>query len=186
MQLYNISYLKMYCHHSLKIHSDHIPIMFFKLMLAGIISTIYSLVMMVVLIGLIKEGVESQFCSVTTVFFCFVAGVFIVAALIHPQASFSIIERTAFDCKSLNNISRRVFLWVFFLGIHLFISWSAVLSCCTLHVDAFDSLLHRQYAQHQLGHERKQVCRFTRRSCKTKIKVRGTYLFYWRMVSVRA
>ncbi|XP_061189192.1 chitin synthase-like [Saccostrea echinata] len=56
-----------------------------QLMLAGIISTIYSLVMMVVLIGLIKEGVESQFCSVTTVFFCFVAGVFVVAALIHPQ-----------------------------------------------------------------------------------------------------
>lgn len=62
-------------------------------MLAGIISTIYSLVMMVVLIGLIKEGVESQFCSVTTVFFCFVAGVFIVAALIHPQVCFSMFEK---------------------------------------------------------------------------------------------
>lgn len=54
-------------------------------MLAGIISTIYSLVMMVVLIGLVKEGVDSQFCSVTTVFFCFVAGVFVTAAFIHPQ-----------------------------------------------------------------------------------------------------
>lgn len=96
-------------------------------MLAGIISTIYSLVMMVVLIGLIKEGVESQFCSVTTVFFCFVAGVFIVAALIHPQASFSIIERTAFDCKSLNNISRRVFLWGFFFRNSLVY----FMECCT-------------------------------------------------------
>ena len=57
-------------------------------MLAGIISTIYSLVMMVVLIGLVKEGVDSQFCSVTTVFFCFVAGVFITAAFIHPQVIF--------------------------------------------------------------------------------------------------
>ncbi|XP_048776394.2 chitin synthase chs-2-like isoform X3 [Ostrea edulis] len=56
-----------------------------QLLLAGIISTIYSLVMMVVLIGLVKEGVESKFCSVTTVFFCFVAGVFVIAALIHPQ-----------------------------------------------------------------------------------------------------
>lgn len=138
-------------------------------MLAGIISTIYSLVMMVVLIGLIKEGVESQFCSVTTVFFCFVAGVFIVAALIHPQASFSIIEITAIDCKGLYDISRHAFL--LFLGVHLFISWSALLSGCTLHVDASDSLLNRQYAQHQLGHERKQVGRFTRCSCKTKIKV---------------
>jgi hypothetical protein len=58
-----------------------------QLLLAGIISTIYSLVMMVVLIGLVKEGVESKFCSVTTVFFCFVAGVFVIAALIHPQVT---------------------------------------------------------------------------------------------------
>lgn len=95
-------------------------------MLAGIISTIYSLVMMVVLIGLIKEGVESQFCSVTTVFFCFVAGVFIVAALIHPQASFSIIERTAFDCK--NWIT---FHDVYFCGFFFRNSLVYFMECCT-------------------------------------------------------
>lgn len=140
-------------------------------MLAGIISTIYSLVMMVVLIGLIKEGVESQFCSVTTVFFCFVAGVFIVAALIHPQVCFSMFEKQHSIVKVCITFHDMHLLSFFFLGIHLFISWSAVLSGGTFHVDASDSLLHRQYAQHQLGHERKQVCRFTRSSCKTKIKV---------------
>lgn len=56
-----------------------------QLLLAAIFSTIYSLVMLVVLIGLLKEGIESQLCSVTTVFFCFVAGVFILAAIMHPK-----------------------------------------------------------------------------------------------------
>lgn len=56
-----------------------------QLLLAAIFSTIYSLVMLVVLIGLLIEGIESQFCSVTTVFFCVVAGVFIVAAIMHPM-----------------------------------------------------------------------------------------------------
>ena len=41
--------------------------------------------MLVVLIGLLIEGIESQLCSVTTVFFCFVAGVFLVTAILHPM-----------------------------------------------------------------------------------------------------
>lgn len=57
----------------------------FQLLFAAIFSTLYSLVMIVVLIGLLKEGIESQFCSVTTVFFCFVAGVFVIAAFLHPK-----------------------------------------------------------------------------------------------------
>ncbi|XP_062604879.1 chitin synthase chs-1-like [Saccostrea cucullata] len=56
-----------------------------QLLFAAILSTLYSLVMLVVLIGLLKEGVEAQFCSVTTVFFCFVAGVFVIAAFLHPK-----------------------------------------------------------------------------------------------------
>lgn len=64
----------------------------FQLLLAAIFSTIYSLVMLVVLIGLLKEGIESRFCSVTTVFFCFVAGVFIVAAIMHPMVIISFIR----------------------------------------------------------------------------------------------
>lgn len=63
-----------------------------QLLLAAIFSTIYSLVMLIVLIGLLKEGIESQLCSVTTVFFCFVAGVFILAAIMHPMEFFCILH----------------------------------------------------------------------------------------------
>jgi len=54
-------------------------------MFAGILSSVYAIVMMVVLLGVLKEAVADQFCSMTTVFLCFVVGVFIVSALLHPQ-----------------------------------------------------------------------------------------------------
>ena len=41
--------------------------------------------MMLVLVGLLKQASENGFCSVTTVFLCFVAGVFVVSAFLHPQ-----------------------------------------------------------------------------------------------------
>ena len=56
----------------------------FKLAYAAILSTIYSLVMMLVIVGLIKQAAENGFCSVTTVLMCFIAGVFVVSAFIHP------------------------------------------------------------------------------------------------------
>ena len=60
----------------------------FQLSYAGILSTAYSLVMMVVLVGLMINGAQYGFCSVTTMFLLFVAGVFIVSALLHPQVRF--------------------------------------------------------------------------------------------------
>ena len=54
-------------------------------MFAGILSTVYAIVMMIVLLGILREAVADQFCSLTTVFLCFVIGVFIVSALLHPQ-----------------------------------------------------------------------------------------------------
>ena len=54
-------------------------------MFAGILSSVYAIVMMIVLLGILKEAVTDQFCSMTTVFLCFVVGVFIVSALLHPQ-----------------------------------------------------------------------------------------------------
>jgi len=39
----------------------------------------------VVMIGLVKQAVDNGFCSVTTVFIIFVAGVFVIAAFIHPK-----------------------------------------------------------------------------------------------------
>ena len=54
---------------------------------ATILSTVYSLVMMVVLVGLLRQVAESGMCSVTAIFFVGVAGVFVLAALLHPQVS---------------------------------------------------------------------------------------------------
>ncbi|KAK7112101.1 chitin synthase chs-2-like [Littorina saxatilis] len=52
---------------------------------ATILSTMYSLVMMVVLVGLLRQIAESGMCSVTAIFFVGVAGIFCLAALLHPQ-----------------------------------------------------------------------------------------------------
>ncbi|KAK3611792.1 hypothetical protein CHS0354_014144 [Potamilus streckersoni] len=56
-----------------------------QLTFAGLLSIAYSLVMMLVLIGLAITIVEHGLCSVTAIFFIFVAGVFVISALLHPQ-----------------------------------------------------------------------------------------------------
>ncbi|XP_052237923.1 chitin synthase chs-2-like [Dreissena polymorpha] len=63
-----------------------------QLAYAAILSTVYSLVMMLVIVGLIKQAAENGFCSVTTVFLCFVAGVFIIASFLHPQEFWCIVH----------------------------------------------------------------------------------------------
>ncbi|XP_041374239.1 chitin synthase chs-2-like [Gigantopelta aegis] len=52
---------------------------------AAILSIIYALVMMVVLVGLIKQIAENGFCSVSTIFLVTLAGIFVISAIIHPQ-----------------------------------------------------------------------------------------------------
>ena len=49
------------------------------------LSTVYALVMMIVIVGLMKETIEAGFCSITTYFLLFVASAFIIAAILHPQ-----------------------------------------------------------------------------------------------------
>ncbi|XP_045180107.2 chitin synthase chs-2-like [Mercenaria mercenaria] len=63
-----------------------------QLAFAAILSTIYSLAMMLVIVGLIKQIADNGICSVTTIFLCFVAGVFVVAAFVHPQEFWCIIH----------------------------------------------------------------------------------------------
>ncbi|XP_053386745.1 chitin synthase chs-2-like isoform X3 [Mercenaria mercenaria] len=63
-----------------------------QLAYAAILSTIYSLVMMLVIVGLLKQAADNGFCSVTTVFLCFVVGVFVLAAFIHPQEFWCILH----------------------------------------------------------------------------------------------
>ena len=48
--------------------------------------------MMVVIVGLLKQAAELQFDSITTVFLVFVAGVFVIAAFIHPQVKYLIFN----------------------------------------------------------------------------------------------
>ncbi|XP_045178584.2 chitin synthase chs-2-like isoform X3 [Mercenaria mercenaria] len=57
----------------------------YQLNLAAALSIVYSLVMMIVLVGLIRESVEDGFCSVITLFLLFVSGVFVTAGLTHPK-----------------------------------------------------------------------------------------------------
>lgn len=61
---------------------------FFQLQYAAILSSIYVIVMVVVLIGVIRASVTEGLCSMTTIFLLFVAGVFVIAALIHPKVPY--------------------------------------------------------------------------------------------------
>ena len=63
--------------------------------------------MMVVVVGILKEGIESGWCSVTTVFICFVAGIFIIGGILHPMV-----------CELY--VIRAVSLIVFSLPFHTF------------------------------------------------------------------
>ncbi|XP_061173520.1 chitin synthase chs-2-like [Saccostrea echinata] len=56
-----------------------------QLTIASVISAIYALMMVVVLFGLIIDAINSEFCSVTSYFFCYVAGAFLLAAIMHPM-----------------------------------------------------------------------------------------------------
>ena len=65
----------------------------FQLNYAGILSTGYSLVMMIVLVGLLINAADNGFCSVTTIFLLFVAGVFVISAFLHPRVSLSSLQK---------------------------------------------------------------------------------------------
>nr|KAG5714920.1 hypothetical protein BaRGS_000408 [Batillaria attramentaria] len=58
---------------------------------ATILSMLYSLVMMIVLVGLLRQMAESGMCSVTAIFFVGVAGIFLIAAFLHPQEFLNIL-----------------------------------------------------------------------------------------------
>ena len=78
-----------------------------QLAYAAVLSTIYSLVMMLVIVGLLKQAADNGFCSVTTLFLCFVAGVFILAAFIHPQVTSVPIPRD-FDVIVFGNTTSTI------------------------------------------------------------------------------
>ena len=63
----------------------HEHVLLFQLAYSAILSTLYTLLQMIVFIGLLKEAASAGFCSVTTVFLALVAGIFLVSAIMHPQ-----------------------------------------------------------------------------------------------------
>ncbi|CAG2184876.1 CHS1 [Mytilus edulis] len=91
-----------------------------QLLFAGILSAIYSIVMLLVLVGIIKEAAEEEFCSVTTVFLCFVAGVFIISAVLHPK-EFSCIMHGILYFVSIPSMS--MLLVLYSLGNLHVVSW---------------------------------------------------------------
>ncbi|KAK7493294.1 hypothetical protein BaRGS_00015420, partial [Batillaria attramentaria] len=56
-----------------------------QLLYAAILSIAYSLLMMLVLVGLLKQASEFGFCSVTTIFVSGVVAIFLLSAIFHPQ-----------------------------------------------------------------------------------------------------
>ncbi|XP_052079667.1 chitin synthase chs-2-like [Mytilus californianus] len=56
-----------------------------QLQFAAILSCIYAIVMAIVLLGVIRDAINDGLCSVTTIFIMFVAGVFVISAILHPQ-----------------------------------------------------------------------------------------------------
>lgn len=60
-------------------------VLYMKLKFAAVLSVMYSLIMMIVLVGLLQQGLDKGICSVTIQFTIFVGGVFLTTALLHPK-----------------------------------------------------------------------------------------------------
>lgn len=72
--------------------------LYLQIYYSGFLSTVYSLLMIVLLIGLIIEAKQSDFCSISTFFFAFVVGVFCFSALLHPT-----VKTSGFKFLALQN-----------------------------------------------------------------------------------
>ncbi|CAC5365455.1 CHS1 [Mytilus coruscus] len=62
-----------------------------QLKFAAILSCIYGIVMLIGLIGVVRDAVDIGFCSITTIFIIFETGVFIISAILHPKEFLCII-----------------------------------------------------------------------------------------------
>ncbi|KAL5005923.1 hypothetical protein ScPMuIL_017081 [Solemya velum] len=91
-----------------------------QLAYAAILSVAYSLVMMLVFVGLMLEVSEAGACSVTSVFLILVAGVFVFSALIHPQ-EFSCIIHGFLYFLAIPSMS--MLLMIYSLGNLHVVSW---------------------------------------------------------------
>ncbi|XP_071123865.1 chitin synthase chs-2-like [Mytilus edulis] len=97
-----------------------------QLAYAAIVSILYALVMMIVIVGLIKEAVVAQWCSVTTIFLLFVASAFVLSAMLHPQEIGCIFHGFIYF---LAIPSMSMLLMIYALGNINDISWGTRDSC---------------------------------------------------------
>ncbi|XP_076094769.1 chitin synthase chs-2-like isoform X3 [Mytilus galloprovincialis] len=56
-----------------------------QLQYAAVLSGVYVIVMVIVMIGVIRDALNEGLCSITTILLLFVAGVFVISALVHPK-----------------------------------------------------------------------------------------------------
>ncbi|VDI43815.1 Hypothetical predicted protein [Mytilus galloprovincialis] len=81
-----------------------------QLQFGSILSAIYTVIMLIVLMGLLKIAVEERFCSTTTIILCFVASVFVIAAACHPKEASCLIHGLLFFI-AIPSMSMLMFLY---------------------------------------------------------------------------
>lgn len=92
----------------------------FQLSFASLVSIVYSLLMMVVLVGILQQIARSGFCSVSTIFLTGVAGIYVTSAFLHPQEFWCIIHGGLYF---LSIPSMSVLMMIFSLGNLQNVSW---------------------------------------------------------------
>ncbi|XP_048237709.1 chitin synthase chs-2-like isoform X3 [Haliotis rufescens] len=91
-----------------------------QLSFASLVSIVYSLLMMVVLVGILQQVARSGFCSVSTIFLIGVAGIYVTSAFLHPQEFWCIIHGGLYF---LSIPSMSVLMMIFSLGNLQNVSW---------------------------------------------------------------
>ncbi|XP_067686177.1 chitin synthase chs-2-like isoform X2 [Haliotis asinina] len=91
-----------------------------QLSFASLVSIVYSLLMMVVLVGILQQVAKSGFCSVSTIFLTGVAGIYVSSAFLHPQEFWCIIHGGLYF---LSIPAMSVLMMIFSLGNLQNVSW---------------------------------------------------------------
>ncbi|XP_076082398.1 chitin synthase chs-2-like [Mytilus galloprovincialis] len=76
-----------------------------QMMCAQIVSFILFVLMVLVIAGVIRSAVEETLCSTSIIFVCFIAGIFVIATILHPKechcVKHSLLYFLAIPCTSI-------------------------------------------------------------------------------------
>ncbi|XP_041347263.1 chitin synthase chs-1-like [Gigantopelta aegis] len=92
----------------------------FQLFYAKVLTTLYSLVMMLILVGLIYQAAEFGYCSVSTIVLTVLIVIFLVSAILHPQ-EFTCVFHGIFYFLFIPSVS--MLLMIYALGNMHVVSW---------------------------------------------------------------